>query len=64
MVPARTSKDDKDQHRSSRDFLTSKALVLLLIAVGIGELTVRSPRSGAAVVAAVTVLALLNKMIS
>jgi hypothetical protein len=61
MVPRRTPKSPR---RSGEDFLTSKALVLLIVAVGVGELCVRSPRSGAAVVAAVTVLALLNKMIS
>jgi hypothetical protein len=63
MIPARISKDGKDQRRSSPDFLSLKAFVLLLIAGGIGQLSVRSPRSGAAAVTAVKVLALLNKMV-
>jgi hypothetical protein len=64
MVPApRKSKNGTDQRKSSRDFMSSKALVLLIIAVGTGELCLRSPRSGAAVVAAVTILTMLNRLI-
>jgi hypothetical protein len=40
-----------------------KSLLLLIIAGGIADLYVHSPRAGVAVVAAVTVLALLWKMV-
>ena len=45
-------------------FLTSKSLLLLIIAGGIALLYVHSPHLGVAVVAAITALALLRKMIS
>ena len=63
MVSPRPPKNRKPR-RSREEFLTSKALLLLLVAGGIALLYVRSPRIGVAVVAAITVLALLWKMIS
>lgn len=72
MLSARPSKDDEprrpdkddEPRRPDEEFLTSKALLLLIIAGGIAELYVHDPRVGMAVVAAITVLAVLWKMIS
>ena len=63
MVPARPSKDDEPR-RPGEDFLSLKALVLLIIAGRIADLYVHSPHLGVAVVAAITAIALLWKMIS
>jgi hypothetical protein len=63
MVPARPSKDDEPR-RPGGDSITLKSLVLLLIAGGIAYLYIRNPHVGVAVVAAVTVLTLLWKIIS
>jgi len=63
MLPARPPKND-DPRRPEEDFLTSKALLLLIVAGGIAELYVHDPHAGVAVVAAITVLALLWKMIT
>jgi hypothetical protein len=63
MVPAHPSKDDEPR-RPGEDFLTLKSLVLLIIAGGIGDLYVHSPQVGIAVVAAITALAILWKMVS
>jgi len=63
MLPARPPKDDEPR-RPGEDFLTSKSLILLIIAGGIADLYVHSPRIGVAVVAAITVLAMLWKIIS
>ena len=63
MLPARPPRNDEPR-RPGEEFLTTKSLLLLIIAGGIAELYVRSPHIGIAVVAAITVLALLWKMIS
>jgi hypothetical protein len=44
--------------------MTPKSLVLLIIAGGIADLYIHSPHVGVAVMAAISVLALLTKMIS
>ena len=62
MVPARLSKDEEPR-RPDEDFLTLKSLVLLIITGGIAELYLHSPHVAVAVVAAISVLALLWKMI-
>lgn len=64
MVPVPPPENGRDPRRPGGDLLTSRALLLLLIAVGIGELCARNPRSGAAIVAAITVLAMLINMIN
>lgn len=62
MIPARPSKDDEPR-RPDEEFLTSKALLLLIIAGGVGELYLHNPHVGMAVVAAITVLTLLWKLV-
>jgi hypothetical protein len=61
MHPAR-HRDDKP--RPDGEFLSTKALLLLIIAGGIADLYVHDQHLGEAAVAAVTVMALLWKMIS
>ena len=63
MLPARPSKDDEPR-RPGEEFLTSKNLLLLIIAGGITDLYLQNPRVGVAVVAAITALAMLWKMVS
>jgi hypothetical protein len=63
MLPARPSRDDQPR-RPGGEFLSTKALLLLIIAGGIAVLYEHSPRLGAAVVAAITVLAVLNTTIN
>jgi hypothetical protein len=63
MLPARPSKDDEPR-RPDGDFLSTKALLLLIVAGGVAVLYTHSPHVGAAVVAAVTVLAFLSKMVT
>ena len=63
MLPARPSKDD-EPGRPGEDSITLKSLILLIIAGGIADLYIHDPHAGAAAVAAVTVLALLWKIIS
>lgn len=63
MLPARPPKDDEPR-RSGDELLTSKNLLLLIIAGGITDLYVNDPHVGIAVVAAITALAMLWKMIS
>jgi hypothetical protein len=63
MLPARPPKDHEPR-RPDEDFLAPKSLILLIIAGGIADLYMRSPHVGVAVVAAVTVLTLLWKIIS
>lgn len=63
MLPARPPRDDEPR-RPGEEFLNSKSLLLLIIAGGVAGLYVHSPHIGVAVVAAITVLALLWKMIS
>jgi hypothetical protein len=63
MVPARPPKDDEPR-RPGEEFLTTKSLLLLIIAGGIAALYVLDPRAGVAVVAAITVLAVLRTMVS
>jgi len=63
MLPVRPPEDDEPR-RPGEEFLTSKNLLLLIIAGGVSELYVHDPHLGMAVVAAITVLALLRKMIS
>lgn len=62
MLPARPPKDDEPR-RPDEDFLTPKSLILLIIAGGVADLYIHSPHVGVAVVAAITVLALLRKII-
>jgi hypothetical protein len=64
MLPASPPSRDDDPHRPGGDFLNTKALLLLIIAGGIAELYAHNPHVGAAVVAAVTVLVFLSKLIS
>jgi hypothetical protein len=63
MLPVRPPKDDEPR-RPGEDFLTAKSLIILLIAGGIADLYVNNPRLGVAAVAAITVLAMLWKIIS
>ena len=63
MVSPRPPKDD-EPGRPDDDFLPSKTLLLLIIAVVTAALCIYNPRIGAAVVGAFTVLALLWKMTS
>ena len=63
MIPVRPSKDD-EPGRPGEDSISLKALILLIIAGGIAYLYVHDPHVGIAVVAAITVLALLWKIIS
>ena len=63
MLPARPPRHDPPR-RGGEDFLTSKSLILLIIAGGIADLYIHNPRVGVAVVAAITVLAVLRKMIT
>jgi hypothetical protein len=63
MISARPPKND-EPGRPDDDFLLSKTLLLVIIAIGTAELCIYNPRIGAAVVGAVTVLALLWKMTS
>ncbi len=63
MLPARKPRNHKPR-RTGEEFLTSKSLLLLIVAGGIALLYVHSPHLGVAVVAAITALALLRKMIS
>lgn len=62
MLPARPPKN-QEPRRPDEDFLPQKSLLLLIIAGGIADLYVHNPRAGAAVVAAISVLALLWKLI-
>jgi len=63
MLPARRPKGDEPRP-PGEDFLTSKSLILLIIAGSVAYLYAHSPRIGVAVVAAITVLALLWKIVS
>ncbi len=53
-----------EPRRPDGDFLTPKSLLLLIIAGGIADLYAHNPRAGAAVLAAITALTLLWKVIS
>lgn len=64
MVPAHAPKNARDPRRLNGELLTTKALLLSIIAIGIGELCTRDPRVGAAIVAAITVLFMLVDMIN
>lgn len=63
MLPARPSKGDEPRPPDP-EFLSTKALLLLIIAGGIAVLYTHSPHIGAAVVAAITVLVFLSKMVT
>ena len=63
MLPARTPGDDEPR-RPDGDSLSMKALLLLIIAGGVAVLYAHNAHLGAAAVAAITVLALLWKIIS
>jgi hypothetical protein len=62
MLPARPPKKEEPR-RSDEDFLPQKSLLLLIIALSVAYLCVHDPHVGAAVVAAITVLALLWKLV-
>jgi hypothetical protein len=64
MSRTENDKEYKDLRRDGDDLLTLRALVLMIIAAGIGLLWAHNPRWGAAALGAVTVLALLTKMVS
>lgn len=63
MVPVLPPDDDDSPRRPDNDSLTLKALVLVIIAAGVVLLWVHDPRLGGAVTAAVTVLALLMRLV-
>jgi hypothetical protein len=63
MLPARPPKNDEPR-RPDEEFITPKALLLLIIAGGVAVLYMHSPHVGVAVMAAITVLALLRSMTS
>lgn len=63
MLPARPSKDDEPRPPDP-EFLSTKTLLLLIIASSIAVLYMHRPHVGVAVVAAITVLAFLSKMIT
>lgn len=62
MVPARPPSGDNEPRDPGGDFST-KTLLLLIIAGGVVELYMHDPRVGAAVVAAITVLVFLTRLI-
>jgi len=62
MLSARPPEDD-DPRRPGDEILTSKSLLLLIITGGIAELYVHNPHVGIAIVAAITALALLWRMV-
>ena len=64
MLPPRPPKNDEPGRPDDEPPLTPKSVLLLIIAGGVAGLYVYSPRIGVAIVAAITVLALLSKMIS
>ncbi len=63
MIPTAPDGKKHNSSRSGGDLLTLRAFVLLIIAVGTGLLWVHNPKWGGAVLAALTVLAVLAKMI-
>lgn len=63
MVSTRSPGDDEGPRGPGEELLSSKALLLVIIAVGIAVWYAKDPRWGTAVLAAVTVLALLSGMI-
>jgi hypothetical protein len=63
MLPARPPSGDNEPRDPGGDFLTTKGLLLLIIAGGVVELYIHDPRVGAAVVAAITVLVFLARLI-
>jgi hypothetical protein len=64
MIPMLPPDDDNSPSRSDGALLTLKALVLVIIAAGVVVLWVHDSPLGAAVLAAVTVLALLARLVS
>jgi hypothetical protein len=63
MLPTDPSSGDNEPRDPRGDFLSTKTLLLLIIAGGVGDLYIHDPRVGVAVVAAVTVLAFLTRLI-
>ena len=63
MLPARPPSGDNEPRDPGGHFLSTKALLLLIIAGGVVELYLHYPHVGVAVVAATTVLVLLNQLI-
>jgi hypothetical protein len=63
MLPARPPSSDNDPRRPGGDFLSTKALLLLIIAGGTAEVYLHNPHLGAAVVAAITVLVFLTQLV-
>lgn len=55
---------EKDPGQPGKELLTSRALLLLVIAGGIGELYARDPHAAGAIVAAITALAMLVTLTS
>ncbi len=64
MKTIKTPEHEKDPGRPGKELLTSRALLLLAIAGGIGELYERDPHSAGAIVVAITVLAMLVNLTS
>lgn len=62
MLPARPPSGDNDPRDPGGDFST-KAVLLLILAGGVVELYLHDPHVGTAVVAAITVLAFLSRLI-
>lgn len=55
--------DDEGCPRSSEGLLSTKALLLVVIAIGIAVMCVRSPHWGSAIAAGVTALTLLMQIV-
>lgn len=64
MGPTQTPENKEDPRSPGDGLLSPKALLLLIVAVGVGDLYAYNPRAGAAVVAAITVLAVLIDVIA
>lgn len=63
MVATDPNEDENDPRRSEGTFLSLKAFILLIVATGIGLLSVHNPLWGAGVLAAVTGLGVLATLI-
>ena len=63
MLPARPPSGDNEPGDPGGKFLSTKALLLLIIAGGVAELYIHDPHVGIAVVAAITVLVFLTQLI-
>ncbi len=63
MLPARPPSGDNEPRDPGGKLLSTKALLLLIIAGGVAKLYIHDPHAGVAVVAAITVLVFLTQLI-